>query len=160
MSPRPRVRARRIAARFGLSGLQGLDFVRDEEGLPHLIEINPRATQICHLALGSDLPAALLGVPPRSAATTKRHPSRVRHRTALDAQGKLQFSTPEMGVVNIPLKLVAVLQSAENKTPKGLKPFPNSRGRAARRRSSADKFTSGTNVNYSSALTALNQAAG
>ena len=62
--------ARRIAARFGLSGLQGLDFVRDEEGLPHLIEINPRATQICHLALGSDLPAALLGVPPRRAATT------------------------------------------------------------------------------------------
>jgi hypothetical protein len=61
--------ARKLAARFHLNGLQGLDFVRDESGQPHLIEINPRATQICHLALGSDLPAALLGTKPRPAAT-------------------------------------------------------------------------------------------
>jgi hypothetical protein len=55
--------ARRVAARFGLSGLHGLDFIRDEEGRRHLIEINPRATQTSHLALGpaTDLPAALLG---------------------------------------------------------------------------------------------------
>lgn len=53
--------ARRVAARFNLSGLHGLDFMRDEKGV-HLIEINPRATQICHLALGEgrDLLAALL----------------------------------------------------------------------------------------------------
>ena len=53
--------ARRIAARFKLTGLHGLDFMRDEKGV-HLIEINPRATQICHLALGEgrDLLAALL----------------------------------------------------------------------------------------------------
>jgi hypothetical protein len=65
--------ARRIARRFGLSGLQGLDFVRDENGIPHLIEINPRATQICHLALGAgrDLPSALLGRKPRPIATGK-----------------------------------------------------------------------------------------
>ncbi|MDE2266290.1 MAG: ATP-grasp domain-containing protein [Alphaproteobacteria bacterium] len=66
--------ARRIARRFGLNGLQGLDFVRDEAGTAHLIEINPRATQICHLALGAghDLPAALLGQPPRPAVTDKQ----------------------------------------------------------------------------------------
>jgi hypothetical protein len=65
--------ARRIARRFALSGLHGLDFVRDEDDVPHLIEINPRATQICHLALGAghDLPSALLGLPPRSIATDK-----------------------------------------------------------------------------------------
>jgi len=63
--------ARKIAVRFRLSGLHGLDFVRDGEGVPHLIEINPRATQICHLALGPDLPAALLGVEPRPAITTR-----------------------------------------------------------------------------------------
>jgi hypothetical protein len=63
--------ARRIARRFWLSGLHGLDFIRDEGGVPHFIEINPRATQICHLALGAghDLPSALLGQPPRPIAT-------------------------------------------------------------------------------------------
>jgi hypothetical protein len=64
--------ARKIAARFRLSGLQGLDFVRDAKGEPQLIEVNPRATQICHLPLDADLPAALLGVPPRAAATDLR----------------------------------------------------------------------------------------
>jgi hypothetical protein len=65
--------ARGIARRLGLSGLHGLDFIRDEDGVPHLIEINPRATQICHLALGAgrDLPAALLGRKPRPAVTDK-----------------------------------------------------------------------------------------
>jgi len=64
--------ARKIAARFRLSGLHGLDFVRDIQGEPHLIEVNPRATQICHLPLGVDLPAVLLGVPRRAAATDLR----------------------------------------------------------------------------------------
>jgi hypothetical protein len=51
----------RIAERFGLSGLHGLDFVRDAAGEPHLIEINPRATQSSAFALGPghDLAAAL-----------------------------------------------------------------------------------------------------
>jgi len=68
--------ARRVAARFGLSGLHGLDFIRDEEGRRHLLEINPRATQTSHLALGpaTDLPAALLGAigatRPRPAVTS------------------------------------------------------------------------------------------
>ena len=36
---------RLIAQHFGLSGLHGLDFIRDEAGHVHLLEINPRATQ-------------------------------------------------------------------------------------------------------------------
>lgn len=58
-----------IASRFGLSGLQGLDYMRDTSGNVHLIEMNPRATQICALSLGrrADLPAALTGGPARPA---------------------------------------------------------------------------------------------
>ena len=55
--------AHRVAERFNLSGLHGLDFVRDAYGRPHLIEINPRATQASALALGAghDLATALAG---------------------------------------------------------------------------------------------------
>lgn len=51
----------KIARRFGLSGIHGLDFIRDADGAAHLIEINPRATQGSTLAFGPgrDLPAAL-----------------------------------------------------------------------------------------------------
>jgi hypothetical protein len=53
----------RIAEHFGLSGLHGLDFIRDAEGRSHLLEINPRVTQAATLALGPghDLAAGLLG---------------------------------------------------------------------------------------------------
>ena len=54
--------ARSIARRLHLSGMYGFDFVLDEkDGLSKLIEINPRATQINHLALdgGVGLPSAL-----------------------------------------------------------------------------------------------------
>jgi hypothetical protein len=44
--------ANTIAARFGLSGLHGLDFIRDAHGHVHLLEINPRAAQTSYLALG------------------------------------------------------------------------------------------------------------
>jgi hypothetical protein len=52
---------RKIARRFGLSGIHGMDFIRDTSGAVHLIEINPRATQGGTLAFGKgrDLPAAL-----------------------------------------------------------------------------------------------------
>lgn len=51
-----------VAQRFGLSGLHGLDFIRDASGAVHLIEINPRATQGGTLPFGTghDLPAALV----------------------------------------------------------------------------------------------------
>jgi hypothetical protein len=54
--------ASRIVSHLGLSGFCGFDFVIEEPtGLAYLLEINPRATQINHLALGKDrnLPAAL-----------------------------------------------------------------------------------------------------
>ncbi len=61
-SPQMEDAARRVAKAFGLSGFHGLDFMRDGSGRLFLIEINPRATQVCHLALGDghDLPAALV----------------------------------------------------------------------------------------------------
>lgn len=55
--------AEKMVARLGLSGLQGFDFmIEANTGHAYLIEINPRATQVGHLALGAgrDLPAALL----------------------------------------------------------------------------------------------------
>lgn len=54
--------AERLAQRLGLSGLWGLDFILESKtGAAYLIEMNPRATPICHLSLGlgRDLPAAL-----------------------------------------------------------------------------------------------------
>ena len=57
------LRVAKVAAKtFRLSGLFGLDFIEDaQNGDALLIEINPRATQTCHLALGPehDLASAL-----------------------------------------------------------------------------------------------------
>lgn len=52
----------KMVRRLGLSGLHGFDFMIEERtGHAYLIEINPRTTQVGHLALGAgrDLPAAL-----------------------------------------------------------------------------------------------------
>jgi len=52
----------KIARRLNLSGLHGFDFMLEEQtGNAYLIEMNPRATQVGHLALGPgrDIPAAL-----------------------------------------------------------------------------------------------------
>jgi hypothetical protein len=53
--------AARLAARFELSGLHGLDYIRDDEGKAHLIEINPRSPQTSYLGFGAghDLIGAL-----------------------------------------------------------------------------------------------------
>jgi len=54
--------ARAVVRHLGLSGMCGFDFMLDDaSGAAHLIEINPRATQVNHLRLGTghDLPAAL-----------------------------------------------------------------------------------------------------
>ena len=53
---------KKIVRRLGLSGFAGFDFViEDRTGKAFLIEINPRATQTCHLQLGMrrNLSAAL-----------------------------------------------------------------------------------------------------
>jgi hypothetical protein len=41
----------RLAARLHLSGLHGLDFILDAQDNAWLIELNPRATQTCHLSI-------------------------------------------------------------------------------------------------------------
>jgi len=54
--------AEKMVRRLNLSGILGFDFMLEAHtGYAHLIEINPRATQVGHLALGAghDLPAAL-----------------------------------------------------------------------------------------------------
>jgi hypothetical protein len=54
--------AQKIVQRLHLSGVHGFDFMLEEQtGNAYLIEINPRATQVGHLALGvgRDIPAAL-----------------------------------------------------------------------------------------------------
>jgi hypothetical protein len=54
--------AEKMVRKLNLSGLHGFDFMLEAQtGHAHLIEINPRATQVGHLTLGSgrDLPAAL-----------------------------------------------------------------------------------------------------
>jgi hypothetical protein len=62
--------AQKLVSHLHLSGLCGFDFVLDQEtGNAHLIEMNPRATQTCHLALGNGrnltaaLSAAIAGEP-------------------------------------------------------------------------------------------------
>ena len=54
--------AKRLVRALGLTGLCGLDFVIEgDTNLAYLIELNPRATPICHLPLGAGrhLPLAL-----------------------------------------------------------------------------------------------------
>ena len=54
--------AEKMVRQLGLSGLHGFDFMLEvNTGNAHLIEINPRSTQVGHLTLGlgRDLPAAL-----------------------------------------------------------------------------------------------------
>jgi formate-dependent phosphoribosylglycinamide formyltransferase (GAR transformylase) len=54
--------AEKLVKRLGLSGLYGFDFILEEQNnRATLIEMNARATQTCHLAMGTrhDLPAAL-----------------------------------------------------------------------------------------------------
>jgi hypothetical protein len=52
--------AHAVASAFHLSGLFGLDYIRDHDGRVHLLEMNGRATPTTHLALSHDLPASLL----------------------------------------------------------------------------------------------------
>lgn len=61
--PQMLLAATKLVKRLRLSGFCGLDFmVDDRTGEANLIEINARATQTCHLPLGSgrDLPASLI----------------------------------------------------------------------------------------------------
>jgi thioesterase domain-containing protein len=44
--------ARKVMGRLRLTGLAGIDFIIDAEGIAHLIEVNTRVTPTCRLALG------------------------------------------------------------------------------------------------------------
>jgi hypothetical protein len=46
--------ARRLVGRFGLSGFCGFDFILDDHGGAHLLELNPRATPTCYLLVEGD----------------------------------------------------------------------------------------------------------
>ena len=65
--------SRRAAKHFGLSGIYGLDFIRDEAGCVHLLEINPRTTQGGTLPFGEgrDLPSALAAAVTQCVATRR-----------------------------------------------------------------------------------------
>jgi hypothetical protein len=61
-NPEMSAAAEKMVRRLRLSGVHGFDFMLEEQtGNAFLIEINPRATQVGHLALGAgrDIPAAL-----------------------------------------------------------------------------------------------------
>jgi hypothetical protein len=69
-----------IVSALGLSGMVGFDFVIEAEtGKPYLLEMNPRATGICHLRLGPGrdpvgaLTARLLGQPFEDRPTETSH---------------------------------------------------------------------------------------
>ncbi len=71
----------RLVRRLGLSGFCGFDFmIEDGTGHAYLIEMNPRATPICHLALGpgrdpiAALAARLEGAPPPATAAITSNP--------------------------------------------------------------------------------------
>jgi hypothetical protein len=49
-----------VASAFHLSGLFGLDYMRDGQGRVHLLEMNQRATPTMHLPLKHDLTASLI----------------------------------------------------------------------------------------------------
>ena len=67
-----------VARAFNLSGLVGLDYIRDEHGQVHLLEMNARAVPTSHLALTQDPVFALLAAVgraprPRAPATASEN---------------------------------------------------------------------------------------
>ncbi|MBI0539063.1 ATP-grasp domain-containing protein [Roseomonas sp. KE2513] len=68
-SPVMAATAEAFVARLGLSGFYGFDFVLASDGQALMLEMNPRATPICHLARAGEhgLAAAMLGVVGRAA---------------------------------------------------------------------------------------------
>jgi hypothetical protein len=99
----------RIVQALGLSGLVGFDFVIEAAtGIPFLLEMNPRATPICHLRLGAgrDLIGGLL--------------ARMRDRPAPDYPAETLCETialfPEAG---LQLAGHPILTAAYHDTPAG-----------------------------------------
>jgi len=79
--------ARAMIGALGFSGFASLDFMVEDSGLAHLIELNPRPTPICHLGryLGQDLCAAL-GQALHGEVPTEREPAALPRKVALFPQ--------------------------------------------------------------------------
>ncbi len=75
-SPEMADAAARLVRRLGLSGFAGFDFMLDRRGRPHLLEMNQRPTQICHLAL--DQASDMIGALARLAGGASRRHMRAR----------------------------------------------------------------------------------
>jgi len=79
--PRMMAAASAVAREFHLSGLFGLDYMRDANGDVHLLELNRRAVPTSHLALTDDLAAGLLIA--AGASVRRRAPATTLDRIAL-----------------------------------------------------------------------------
>ncbi|MBV9990909.1 MAG: ATP-grasp domain-containing protein [Alphaproteobacteria bacterium] len=117
--------SRLVAKRFGLSGIYGLDFIRDAQGNAHLIEINPRTTQGGTLAFGDgrDMPQAL-------AACVTRMPAKRRDAFPSDvvaffpAEWQRDAASPWLssGHHNVPWDDPAVLKHCFDRLPQAQTP--------------------------------------
>jgi biotin carboxylase len=79
--------ARAMIRALGFSGFASLDFIVEESGAAHLIELNPRPTPICHLGayLGRDLCVSLRQAL-RGEPTDEREPPGLPQKVALFPQ--------------------------------------------------------------------------
>lgn len=79
--------AREMIAALGFSGFASLDFIVDEAGAAHLIELNPRPTPICHLGahLGLDL-CESLRLELEGKAVSEREPQGLPRKVSLFPQ--------------------------------------------------------------------------
>jgi Carbamoyl-phosphate synthase L chain, ATP binding domain len=68
--------SRKIVKRLKLSGFCGFDFIRDEHtGVPQMIEMNPRPTQLVHLQLGENRDLVTAWVGAASGRTLRARPA-------------------------------------------------------------------------------------
>jgi len=106
-NPQMDAAVKKVVRRLNLSGFVGFDFlIEDRTGNAFLVEINPRATQTCHLALGAGrhpvaaLCTALTGAPPaRKHSVTARQtivlwPHLPESSLPAEIAGQAYFDTP------------------------------------------------------------------
>jgi hypothetical protein len=117
--------SRRIARHYGLSGMYGLDFIRDDAGRVHLLEINPRTTQGGTLPFGEgrDLPPALAACITQCAATRR---DAIENDVVAFFPGEWQrdMASPYLtsGHHNVPWDDPAVLKHCFDKLPEAASP--------------------------------------
>jgi hypothetical protein len=115
--------AEKIAKRLALSGFHGLDFMLEARtGHAYLIEINPRTTQVGHLALGSgrDLPAALYGALTGKTAEPAAKVTESDTIALFPQEWKRDAESPYLssGYHDVPWEEPALISAAVSKLPK------------------------------------------